>query len=160
MGKHSDEVLTEAYRDKNYERSLTDLYFDVMKQLKICESFPSIEYARTALAESSNFIEAVVLSPHHLKLYGKTVEPVIDDIRTILHGDPRLPSVISKSAEYNVYVVQRYNKPELRNGLFLILQLKQAIFLMKQWAYEQGMFLIKPIDRKFGVEAIEEALQQ
>jgi hypothetical protein len=160
MTDRLDRVLTEAYRDKNYEEKMTELYFEVMRELKKAETFPSIEYAKIGLAEANSFIEAMIFSKKHLMLFNQKVRPVIKDIRVILFGDPRLPSVREVCEKYRVEIRLVQNKKELNNGLALIEQLREAVFLVKQWGYEQGMFLTKPMEKKFGLEAISETMDQ
>ncbi|MCX6817731.1 MAG: hypothetical protein NTU57_02645 [Candidatus Aenigmarchaeota archaeon] len=155
-----DYVLTEAYRDKNYEEKLTELFFEVMRDLRTAENCPAIENVRQALADANCFIESVVFSKNHLARYNEKVRPVMNDIRRIVFGNPLLPSVRMVGLKYGASVVLVRNKPELQNGLALVEQLKSAIFLVKQWAYEEGLFLSKPMDKRIGMEAIESTMQQ
>jgi hypothetical protein len=160
MSTKLDHVLTEAYRDKNYEENLTDLYFEVMKNIRTAENCPAIENVRQAQADASCFIESVVFSKNHLALYNTKIRPVMDDIRKIIFGNPQLPSIRLVSLKYGAFVVMYRSKPELQNGLVLVEQMKNAMFLVKQWAYEEGLFLSKPLDRKVGLEAIEQTMLQ
>lgn len=160
MGRSSDKILTEGYRDKRYEEDLTKLYFEVIRDIRMAETCPSIEYLKMALATANCFIGAVIYSKHHLPDYRDKIAAVLNEIKIILHGDPRLPSVVKISTKYNARTVKIRNKWELHNGMALLDQINNAVFLVKQWAYEEGLFLSKPIDRKFGREAIEEVMQQ
>ena len=155
-----DKILTETYKDKRYEEDLTKLYFRVMRQIGIARTTPTIEYARLAYAITLEFIEAVVYSKTHLERFQKKVKPVMREIEIVIHGDSRLPSVQAIASKYNVRVFMARNKPELQNGLRVINQLGQVVFLVKQWAYEQGMLLPKPLERKYGIDAMAEVLEQ
>lgn len=157
--RKSDKVLTEAYRNKRYEEDLTRFYFEAMRDIQRAETLPTIEWVRVALASASTFTRAVVFSKHHLREYHEKVIPTLRDIRKILYGDPRIPSVNRVAQEYGARIEHIRNKPELHNGMALIEQIHEAVFLVKQWAYEEGLFLPKPFDRKFGLEAIEESLE-
>lgn len=155
-----DKILTETYRDKRYEEDLTKLYFRVIKQVGDARTTPSIEYARVAYSAVSEFVEAVVYSKTHLQRYKEKVKPVMHDLELIIHGDPRLPSIQAIATKYGARVFYARNKAELQNGLRVIDQLGQVVFLVKQWAYEQGLLLPKPLERKYGIDAMEEVLEQ
>jgi hypothetical protein len=160
MGDRSDRVLTETFRDKRYEEDLTKLYFRVMREIGVARAMPSIEYAKSAYAAAVEFCEAVVFSKEHLARYREKIHPVLEDVELILYGDHRLPSVQAIVLEYGVRLLRIAGKMELEAGNNLIKQLSQAVFLVKQWAYEEGLFLPKPIDRKYGTDAISEVLEQ
>jgi hypothetical protein len=155
-----DRILTETYRDKRYEEDLTKLYFRVMQQIGQSRTTPCIEYARIAFSAATEFVEAVVYSRTHLERYQDKVQPVLKDIELILYGDPRLPSVQAVAARYDARVFLSLNKPELQNGLKVINQLGQIVFLVKQWAYEQGLLLPKPLERKYGIDGMADVLEQ
>ena len=155
-----DKIITETYKDKRFEEDLTKLYFRVMRQLGAARYIPSIEYAKMAYAAASEFIEAVVYSKVHLERYQEKVRPVMHDIELIIHGDPRLPSVQAVAQKYGARVFFSRNKAELENGLKVINQISQAVFLVKQWALEMGLWLPKPLERKYGRDAMAEVLEQ
>lgn len=155
-----DKILTESYRDKRYEEDLTKLYFRVMTQIGTSRTTPSIEYARLAYAVTMEFVESVVYSKTHLERYQKKVRPIMKELEIVIYGDPRLPSVQAVAGKYDARVFLARNKPELQNGLKIINQLSQVVFLVKQWAYEQGLLLPKPLERKYGIDAMAEVLEQ
>lgn len=155
-----DKILTETYRDKRYEEDLTKLYFRVIRQLGAARNTPSIEYAKMAFAATAEFVEAVVYSKVHLQRFRDRVKPVMADLEIVIHGDPRLPSVQAVASKYGARVFYARNKPELQNGLKVIDQLGQVLFLVKQWAYEQGLLLPKPLERKYGIDAMAEVMEQ
>lgn len=157
---HSDHVLTETYRDKRYEEDLTKLFFRVLHDLSEARKTPAIEYLKMAYSSASEFCQAVVFSKEHLVRYRAKVSPVLDGIQLILYGDHRLPSVRKVAIDLGVNMVRQNGRDELEGGPIVVRQLDNVIFLVKQWAYEEGLFLPKPIDRKYGTDAISETLEQ
>lgn len=160
MGEKSDRVLTETFRDKRYEDDLTKLFFKILEDVGAAMISPTIENTRVAFSSTVKVCTGLVFSTEHLIRYDKKVTPVFNAIRLILYGDTRLPSVQAVMREYNVRVVKIHGKDELESGQEIVTQLSEIIFLVKQWAYEEGMFLPKPIDRKYGTDAISEVLEQ
>ncbi len=156
---YSSKVLTESYRDKRYEEDLTKLYFDVTAQVAKATYNPTIEYIRSAYSAVRQFSEAVVFSTEHLNRYNKLVVPVLSDMQLVLYGDVRSPLHAKAAIKYNSKIVFRCGKNEIENGINILNELSQVLFLIKQWAYEQGLLLTKPIDRRYGTEAIEDALR-
>jgi hypothetical protein len=160
MSEYADKVLTENYRDKIYEIDLTRLYFDVQRSISNADFNPSLENVRGAYSVARNFCEAVVFSKTHLERYSKLIKPVISDIQLILYGDSRDARVFSVCQKYNAYVRKVRGDLVLLNGAMLMNQIHEMIFLIKQWAYEEGLFLPKPIDKKYGTGAISDSLGQ
>lgn len=156
---YGDKVLTESYRDKTYEKDLTELYFEVTNNVARANVNPSIEYIKIAYGSVKQFSEAVVFSMEHLKRYKDTVSPVMNDMQMILYGDARTPTHARAAIKYNTRIVFRQGKQEIENGVNVLNELSQILFLIKQWAYEQGLLLTKPIDRKYGTDAIEDVLR-
>lgn len=159
MSLYSDRVLTETYRDKRYEEDLTKLYFDAMRYLHVAHGAPTMEYIKAAYSKSREFIDALVYSKEHLLKYRDKIRPTMDTIQTILYGDPRSPMAVRAARSFNCRVIKRHTKLELVNGVTVLNQLSQLVFLAKQYAYEQGLLLPKPMNKKFGIEAIEDNLK-
>lgn len=159
MSRYIDKTLTESYRDKNYEVELTRLYFKATKDLKYAHSLPSLEYIRTAYSAVREFSEATIYSPNHLLRYKSKIVPVMDSIQLILFGDPKNMEAVTASIDYNSRLIKRRGKFEIENGVNLLNELSQILFLVKQWAYEQGLLLSKPVDRKYGKSAVEDNMQ-
>lgn len=155
----SDRVLTETYRDKRYEEDLTKLYFQVLERLDLAHAAPTLEYIKAAYSSVRRFSESLVYSKEHLLKYRDMIRPTVLDIQTILYGDPRMPSTIRAASRYGARVVKHRGKFEIQNAPNILNQLSEVVFLVKQYAYEQGLFLPKPMDRKFGIEAIEDNLK-
>lgn len=159
MSGYGDRVLTETYKDKRYEEDLTQLYFKVMNNINLAHTYPTIEYIKAAYGSARGFCEALVYSKNHLIKYRDLIKPVLNDSQTILFGDPRDPSVAEVSLRYGCRVIRKSGKLEITNGVVVLNQLSEIIFLAKQYAYQQGLLLPKPMDKKYGIEAIEENLQ-
>lgn len=159
MSQYSDRVLTETYRDKRYEEDLTKLYFEAMRYLHNAHNAPTLEYIKVAYSKSREFSEALIYSKEHLVKYRDKVRPTLEKIQTILYGDIRSPGTIRAASEYKCRLIKRHGKLEIVNGVRVLNQLSQIVFLVKQYAYQQGLLLPKPMDKKFGIEAIEDNLR-
>lgn len=159
MTDYGDRTLTESYRDKRYEEDLTKLYFRATGDLRAAHNTPTLEYVRFAYSAVREFTEATVYSKAHLELFQKKVRPVLEAAQLILYGNPRSMDVVSASIDMNTRLVMRRGRLEIENGVYLLNQLSEVLFLIKQWAYDQGLLLSKPIDRKFGIDAIEDNME-
>jgi hypothetical protein len=156
-----ERVITETYRDKRYEEDYTKLFFYASKVLSGARAQPCLAQIKQAYAAVQEFITATVFSNTYLNLYGKKVKPVMEDVEIILQGDPGNMSVVRKMMDYNVRIVTRPGgQIEIQNGPLLIKQLTECLFLVKQWAYEEGLFLPKPLDRKHGTALLDDVMQQ
>lgn len=159
MSLYSDRVLTESFRDKRYEEDLTKLYFTAMRILNNAHMAPTLEYIKTAYSASREFCEALVYSKDHLVKYRDLIKPTLQDAQTILYGDPRSPFSVRAATKYNCRIIKKRGKYEILNGVRILNQLSEVVFLAKQYAYQQGLLLPKPMDKKFGIEAIEDNLK-
>lgn len=160
MGERADKILTETFRDKRYEDDFTKLFFSVIDDIGDARMTPTIEHTRKAYASVSKFCLGMLFSKEHLERFERLVMPTLKEIGLILYGDRRLPSVRALMRLYSVNVMRINGKDELESGQELVNQLDSAVFLVKQWALEEGMFLPKPIDRKYGIDAIASVLEQ
>lgn len=157
---YSDKVITETYRDKRYEEDLTKMFTDAEMSLKTATFSPDLVNVRVAFSAVKVFAESLVYSKQYLDSYKKEVRQVLDDIQTVLYGDYRLQSVINKANEYDSRVSKIRGETILVNGENVIKVLFHVQFTVKQWAYEEGLFLPKPIQKKQGIEGIENTLMQ
>lgn len=155
-----DQVLTESWKDKRYENDLTSLYFEVIRKISRTRTSPTLEMLREAYTAAMEFLQAVVYSKQHLKEFKKRVIPVMEDIELILYGQPGRREIVEKAFEYGVRLVNVKNRPEIEGGILLLRKIDDRVFLVKQWAYEEGLLLTKPIERKYGLEALEDVLEQ
>ena len=159
MSGYSDRVLTETYKDKRYEEDLTKLYFEAMRQLHGAHQSPTLEYIKAAYSKAREFSEALIYSKQHLIKYKDIVRPTLEKLQTILYGDPRSPATVRAASMYRCRVFKHRGKLEIRNGVMVLNQLSEIVFLVKQYAYQQGLLLPKPMDKKFGIEAIEDNMR-
>ena len=157
--KHSDSVLTETYKDKRYEEDFTKLYFDVMRSLNRAHNAPTLEYIKAAYSMAREFAEALIYSSKHILKWRDLIRPTLNNIQTVLFGDPRGMATVRAACKYNCRVFSRRGKLEIINGVNILNQLSEIVFLVKQYAYEQGLLLPKPMDKKFGIEAIEDNMR-
>ena len=157
---YSDRVVTETYRDKNYEEELTKAYFDAMKKMEMANFSPNLMVVRQAFSAVKSFAEAMIYSKEYLEQYEKKVKVEMDNIQTILYGDYRQMDVKRISIEYNAKIDNKNGEQILVNGQNIMKQLSEIMFLTKQWAYSEGLFLPKPIVKKHGNEGIENTLMQ
>lgn len=155
----NERIVTESWADKRYENDLTRRFFEVLEKLERAERYPAYEYIKDAFASLKSFADAMVYSDTHIKRYKETIRPLFDDITKILYGDPNSREIAEAMIKYNVKVTSGINGTELKNGILIIRLISDTMFLLKQWLYEEGLFLPKPIDRKHGTEAIEETLE-
>lgn len=155
-----DQILTETWRDKRYENDLTSLYFEVLRIISRTRISPTLEMLKSAYTAAMEFLQAVVYSKQHLAEYKKNVIPVMQDIELILYGQPGRREVVEKSFEYGVRIVSIKNRPEIEKKMLILRKIDDRVFLVKQWAYEEGLLLPKPIERKYGLEALEDVLEQ
>jgi len=160
MPGYADRVLTETYRDKRYEEDLTKLYFQVIDKLDNANNAPTIENIRSAFSAIKTFSEGLVYSKNHLAGYKEKVRPVLYDIQLILFGNPKDPEVLSKSLDYGARMDNVKGTLVLKNGINLLNELSEVLFCVKQWAYEEGLLLPKPVDRRMGMDGIENTLLQ
>lgn len=157
---YTNRVLTESYKDKRYEEDLTKLYFSTMKSISGANCMPTLEHIKMAFSVAKIFCESVVLSKEHLERYRDKVKPVFADLQTILYGDPGTMMVAKVAIAYRTRIIKARGKYEIQNGVNILNQISELMFILKQWAYEQGLFLVKPIDKRYGTEAIEDNLLQ
>lgn len=153
-------IITETWRDKPYERLFTDRWFEITGLLRNARTAPTIEYVRAAFSAVYNIVDDLVLSTTHMKRMAAKIIPTMTDLQQILYGDPRLPSIRMVSIKYGVHLIRIRNKMELQNGILIVNELSQVITMLRQWALEEGLWLPKPIERKFGMDAISEVLEQ
>ncbi len=156
----ADEILTETWKDKRYENDLTKLYFEMLREISRCRRAPAMENLKTAYTAAMEFLEACVYSKQHLKEYRDHVIPVMRDVELILFGDPNKFDVVKKAFDYGVRLVNVKNRPEIVGGPVILRRIADRVFLVKQWAYEEGLLLPKPIERKYGLDALEDVLEQ
>lgn len=159
MSEYSEKTLTESWKDKRYEEDLTKLYFNATRDLRMAHSMPNLGYIRNAYSAVREFCEATVYSKKHLTLYQANVKPILEAAQLILYGQPNDMSVVSVSVDYEVRLRMIRGQMEIENGVNLLNQLSEILFLVKQWAYDQGLLLSKPIDRKYGTDAIEDNMK-
>ena len=157
----SEKELTESWKDKNYEVMLTQYYFKVVTYLKEASRLAVLPNLRIAFTEVKSLAYSLIYSPHHLQEFEKKVKPVLEDVELILYGKPENARVGNLMSKYGIMITSdRHGKTSVENAQVLISELWEVLFLLKQWAYEQGMFMVKPMSRKLGTEAIEDALTQ
>lgn len=160
MPGYTDKVLTETYRDKRYEEDLTKLYFEVLEKLDRANFAPTMDNIKTAFSAVKTFSEGMIYSKDHLKLYRDKIRPVLHDIQTILYGNPRDMNVVSKSLDYDAGLQSIKGSVVLKNGVNLLNEMSEVLFLVKQYAYDQGLLLPKPVEKKLGMDGIENTLMQ
>jgi len=157
---YQDRVITETYRDKRYEEDLTKMFFEAARKLEMATFSPNLMSVRVAFSAVKTFSESLVYSKQYLEQYKNDVRNVLDDIQTVLYGDYRLQSVVRKATEYNSKISKINGETILSNGQNILNVLSNILFLVKQWAYMEGLFLPKPIQKKQGTEGIENTLMQ
>jgi len=157
---HADQILTETWKDKRYENDLTKLYFEMLREISHCRRAPALENLKDAYTAAMEFLEACVYSKQHLVEYRDHVIPVMKDVELILFGNPSSYEVTKKAFEYGIRIVSVKNRPEIVGGPVLLRRIADRVFLVKQWAYEEGLLLPKPIERKYGLDALEDVLEQ
>ena len=151
--------MTETYRDKRYEEDLTKLYFEAMRFLHGAHLAPTLEYIKGAYSKTREFCDALVYSREHLIKYSEHVRPNLEQIQLVLYGDLRSPAAVRAASKYSCRVIKKRGKYEIINGVKILNQLSEILFLTKQYAYQQGLLLPKPMDKKFGIGAIEDNLK-
>lgn len=153
--------VTESWRDKNYEGLLTDYYFEITKRIKNASNLPILFNLKLAFSDLKSFSYSVVYSPDHLKKFESDIKPILDDIEKILYGSEEDVNVLKIMRKYGVTISRdRHNRVSVNNSQAIIGQLWEVLFIIKQWAYEQGFFVVKPFSRKVGIEALEDAMIQ
>jgi len=160
MPGYADKVLTEGWKDKPYEKDLTELYFQVIERLDRANFAPTMDNIKSAFSAIKTFSESMIYSKDHLKQYIIFIRPVMKDIQTILYGNPKDMAVVSKSLDYDAGLQSIKGSVVLRNGINLLNEMSEVLFLVKQYAYEQGLLLPKPIEKKLGMDGIENTLLQ
>lgn len=156
MSDGESKVLTETWRDKRFENDLTKSYFAVSDVIAKARRYPCLEYIKDAHTAAKKFINDMIYSKVHLKSRKEHVNAIMDDIELILFGDPMNYEVVAKAMEYGVRLISVHGKPGVVGGVLLMKIIEDKVFLVKQWAYASGIFFPTPLERKFGLEAIEE----
>lgn len=149
--------VTDSWSKKTYEFELTEFYFKSLTVLTRAQAAPVIENLRAALSAVHAFAYGLIYKKY-LSNFKEKVQPVLKDIEKIIYGVSDSPEVMNLCARYGVQIVsdRTGRKKTITNIQNLLHELWEIFFLVKQWAYEEGFFAKKPIERKFGKEAMED----
>jgi len=163
MKMSEDTTITESWKDKIYEVKLTELMVNTGKYLTMFNTLPTYENLRQSFLILKSFVYTVIYSNYYLKQFNEKVKPVMDDLEIILFGDPETKTVNEKCMDHKVEleVLKRgkMKKIIIHNGEVLIKEMWEIYFLVKQWCYDMGLFLTKPYEKRYGIDAIEEAME-
>lgn len=163
MTTNEDSMITESWKDKIYEIKLTDLMVKTGNYLTMYNALPTYENLRQAFLILKSFAYTMIYSPYYIKQFQEKVKPILEDLEIILFGDPQTREVFEKCKSYGVFLETvkrgRMGKIVLHNGENLIKQMWEIYFLIKQWGYDMGLFLTKPYEKRYGIDAIEEAME-
>lgn len=154
-----ERTLTETWRDKRFENDLTRAYFDVSAVIAKARRYPCLEYIKDAYTAARKFIDDVIYSKEHLKMRSEVVKPVLKDVELILFGDPGKKEVVEKAMKYKTRLIRQRGRYELLGAPIILGLIADRVFLVKQWGYEAGLFFPRPIEKKYGRDAISEALE-
>ena len=158
-----DSNITESWKDKIYEVKLTDMMVNTSKYLTMYNTLPTYENLRQAFLVMKSFVYTMIYSNYYLKQFEEKVKPVMEDLEIILFGDPETKEVNDVCKKHGVEIeVEKHGKMKkiiLHNGQVLIKDMWEAYFLVKQWGYDMGLFLTKPYERRYGIDAIQEAME-
>lgn len=153
--------VTESWKDKIYEKKFTEYYFEILEQLRRASNFPIINNLKMAFNSVRAISYGTVFSRYHMIEFNIKVKPVLDEINTILYGKIEDAIVMRMMEKYGMNITQnRHGRVEVNNAQNIIKQLWEILFFIKQWAYEEGFFVVKPFSRRVGTDAIEDAMAQ
>jgi len=153
--------LTESWKDKRYEPNLTDFYFEVSRKIMNVSVIPNLINLRIAFSAVERFINDLIYKGAYFKTYEEHMRPTMNEIKCILYGNPNDVNTLKMMAKYGVLIdFDRFGRPIVFNAQNILDQLNQTLFLAKQIAYAEGLFLVKPFSKVVGIEAIEHAFTQ
>jgi len=156
-----DDIVTETWRNKNFEEEFVKKYFkDVSPAIARARRYPCLEYLKDAYTAARGFVDDLVYSNNNLGKLSKNVDPFFRDMQLLLFGDPRKIEVISIAMRYNVRLVRTRKRYEIMGGAMILEKIADKLFLVKQYAYQQGLLFPKPMERKFGMDAVQDIAEQ
>ena len=153
-------ILTEQWLNKNYEPLLTEDFRHAKDVIAKARISPTIEYIIVAHAAVVAIVDNLLLSQHYLEAEKRLILPKLDEIGQLLHADFRMPSVQVLCRRYNTMISMKRNKREISNGIAIVNMLSEVFRVLRQFAGNQGFFVTKPQDRKYGLEALEDVMGQ
>jgi len=154
--------ITESWKDKIYEIKFTEQWFEASKILSMAQESPTIENIRKAFAFVKRSLNALLKNKKFNDEFDTKVKPELLLIDYILWGDPNNPVCMIAMNEYGIRAVYdpRRKKTNYTNIQNVLNQLWDLHRLSGEWARQQGFFVRKPYDRKYGMDGIAETFLQ
>jgi len=155
-----DAPLTDSFGKKTYEYFLTKSFDDAFRALKMIGLNPTYENLKMGFAEVQN-ISSRVLAKKTMAKKIEVINPKLNLINIALNGaadNDKTKQALSKlgvekSIDFYGHLVFT-NSQNILTELYTIMEALQLL------AYDEGMFLFKPMERKFGKAGIHDVLEQ
>lgn len=152
--------LTE-YTKTIYQYLFIKRFFKTIDTISSISNNPHYENLRVALADVRAVYDSLIFAKHYLEKIQKTVQPTLKEIELLLYGDIESDDVIKLMEQYDVEIDStRNNGFRIKNAQNILNQLRETLFILKQFAYEQNIVIQKPFSRKFGSDAIVDVAEQ
>lgn len=156
-----DRVATESWKDKIYEPKLTESLFDATEILAKISVSPTVENLKIGLAEVMRFYINLITTPFFMKkIKSDKIKDRLEEIEVMLYGNEEDERVVKLRAKYDIDIeTDRHKKTVIKNAQNILKELREVIYILKQFASEQGFFITKPSERKYGKVAIEDTFE-
>jgi hypothetical protein len=151
--------LTEYSKKREYEEKLTDELIRAFHVLESVSNDPTYENLRVAYNTVETFTNLNVYSSHYLKKLSEKIKPELTNLQIVLFGDLDSKETLKRFALYEIFIENYEGKIRVYNPQNILKEMREILFLVKQYGYAQGLYLQKPYDRKFGNEAISDVLK-
>ena len=153
--------ITDGWQGKIYEAELTKKLEEVYDIMQIVDSEPTEQNLSKALSAVKTISKKLLLSNKKLNERRKIVDPVINKIELILRGSMYSEETKRACEELGIKKgMESYGKTYIINQINIVNQLWEILNILLQWGYEEGFFVVKPIQKKFGSDALEDTLLQ
>ena len=154
--------LTESWKDKIYEIKFTEKWFEASDVLSVAQETPTVENIRKAFAFVRKSLNILLKNVEFQETYKKQVRPELLKIDFVLFGNHQNPICMKAMQEYGVQVIYdpRRKRTTYNNIQNVLNQLWNLHGLSGEWARQQGFFVRKPHERKYGMDGIAETFMQ